>query len=84
MGFGSWTPRSINQFIRGFPTSARTAEVETDLGPGYLKALGGPEGPHTLASEAIATQLAEWLGLPVFDCAIIDVDEFDDIPFFNV
>jgi hypothetical protein len=66
-----------------FPTSARTALVETDGGFGYLKAMGGPEGPHTLAAEVVATQLAEWLGLPTFDCAIITIDQMDEIPFVD-
>ena len=45
--------------------------METDAGKGYLKALGGPEGPHTLACEWVATQLARWFGLSTFDFAIL-------------
>jgi hypothetical protein len=48
-------------------------------GDGYLKALGNPEGPHILASEWIATKLAAWFGLSVFDHAIVMVDEFVEI-----
>ena len=69
--------------MKGLPSSARTAVVETDVGPGYLKAMGGPEGPHTLASEVVVTQLADWFGLPTFDWSIIQVDELDEIPFFD-
>ncbi|UUO06612.1 hypothetical protein M4951_25120 [Blastopirellula sp. J2-11] len=57
--------------------------MDTDSGRGYLKAMGGPEGPHTLAAEVVATQLAAWFKLPVFDWAIVRVDEFTEIPFFN-
>jgi len=78
-----WSPKTIKRFIRGFPTSCHTALVETDVGPGYLKAMGGPEGPHTLASELVATHLARWLGFPALDFAIIRVDEVDEIPFVN-
>ena len=80
---GNWQPDTIRRFVKGFPTSARTALVETDIGPGYLKTLGGPEGPHTLASEVIATQLAAWFGLTTLDWAIIAVDEIDEIPFVD-
>jgi hypothetical protein len=83
MGFGRWQPSTVRKFVKGFPTSARTALVETDIGLGYLKGMGGPEGLHILAAEVIATQLADWLGLPTFDCAIITLDEIDEIPFFD-
>jgi hypothetical protein len=32
-----------------------TARVDTDLGEGYIKALGNPEGPHILACELIGS-----------------------------
>ena len=79
----TWKPTTIRKFIKGFPTSACTALVETDAGQGYLKAMGGPEGPHTLASEIVATQLAYWFGLSTFDWAIIQVDDIDEIPFVD-
>jgi hypothetical protein len=79
----AWRPTTIRRFIRGFPSSARTALVETDAGQGYLKAMGGPDGPHTLAAELIGTQLAHWFELPTLDWAIIDVDEIDEIPFVD-
>ena len=83
MGMGQWQPQTVRRFVKGFPTSARTALVETDIGPGYLKAMGGPEGPHTLASEVVATQLASWFGLSTFDWAIVELDEIDEIPFLD-
>jgi len=58
--------------------------VETDLGPGYLKAIGNPAGLHCLASEYVATQLAEWLGLSTLDYGIVPVDaELDDIRLYS-
>jgi HipA-like kinase len=83
MGMGQWQPQTVRRFIKGFPSSAKTALVETDAGLGYLKAMGGPEGPHTLASEVVATQLASWLELSTFDWAIVTVDEIDEIPFLD-
>src|SRR5437867_1606779 len=76
-----WQPTTIKRFIKGFPTAACTVLVETDKGKGYLKALGGPEGPHTLACEWVATQLARWFGLATFDFALIPVTDVDDLPF---
>jgi hypothetical protein len=78
-----WQPTTIRRFIKGFPTSAQTALVETDAGRAYVKAMGGPEGPHTLASEWVGTQLAAWLGLSTFDYAIVRVEEADEIWFVN-
>jgi hypothetical protein len=78
-----WKPTTIKRFIKAFPTSACTAVVETNAGKGYLKALGGPEGPHTLVCEWVATQLARWLGLSTFDFAIMLVTDVDEIPFYK-
>ena len=55
--------------------------VRTDIGDGYLKAMGNPAGEHALACELVGTQLAAWFGLPVFDFAIIQVTEADELPF---
>lgn len=79
----TWQPTTITRFVEGFPSSAHTALVETDAGLGYLKAMGGREGPHTLAAEVVATELAKWFGLPTFDWAIIQVDDIDEIPFLD-
>jgi hypothetical protein len=83
MGSANWKPTTVTRFLNGIPSSARTAIVETDAGTGYLKALGNPEGPNTLACELVGTRLAQWLGLPTLDFALIEVDEIDDIPFYN-
>ncbi len=79
----AWNPSTILSFVRGLPTSAHTALVETDVGLGYLKALGGKEGPQTLASEVVATELAKWFKLPTLEWHEIIVDEIDEIPFLN-
>jgi hypothetical protein len=78
-----WQPTTIKRFIHGIPSSARTALVATDAGQGYLKAMGGPEGEHTLAAELVATRLAQWFGLSTFDLAIVVVDVLDEIPFMD-
>jgi hypothetical protein len=83
MALGTWQPSIVRKFLKGFPTSACTALVETDKGQAYLKALGGPEGPHTLAAELVGTQLAAWFGLSTFDWSIIMLDEIVEIPFVN-
>ena len=78
-----WKPTTIRRFVKAIKSSACTALVETDAGSGYLKALGGPEGPHILACEWVATHLAKWFGLSTFDCAIIEVAAQDEILFHN-
>jgi hypothetical protein len=79
----TWQPTTIRRFIKGFPSSARTALVETDVGQAYVKGMGGPEGPHTLASEWVATQLAAWFGLSTFDFAIVLLDKLDEVWFVD-
>jgi hypothetical protein len=79
----SWQPTIVRRFIKALPSSARTAIVETNLGPAYLKAIGGPEGEHTLASELVATRLAQWFGLSTLDFALITIDEVPEITFVD-
>jgi hypothetical protein len=79
----TWRPTTIRRFIQGFPSSACTALVETDVGLAYLKGMGGPEGPHTLAAEWVGTQLAAWFELSTFDVSIIEVDKTDEIWFLD-
>lgn len=79
----TWRPTTIRRFVKAIPSSAHTAIVETDAGKAYLKAMGGQEGPHTLASELVATRLANWFGLPTFDFAVIELDAIPEIPFFR-
>ncbi len=61
-----------------------TARIVTDVGPAYIKAMGNRQGPHPLAAELVATQLAAWMGLPTFEFAILEIDaNVDEIPFLR-
>ena len=84
MDSANWRPSTVIRFLRGIPSSARTAVVETDAGMGYLKALGNPEGPNTLACELVGSRLARWFGLSTLDFSLIEIDEVDEIPFVNL
>src|SRR5207253_2268794 len=46
-------------------------------------ALGNKGGPHLLAADLVATQLAGWLGLPTFDWAILLVTAEDEIGLYE-
>ncbi|HZZ29675.1 MAG TPA: HipA family kinase [Pirellulales bacterium] len=79
-----WHATVIKRFNQSYPSSACTAQVVTDAGIGYLKALESPEGRHILACEFVGTCLAEWFHLPTFDHTVIEVDaEVIEIPFFD-
>lgn len=73
----------MRRVIRTFPTSTSPVLVDTDVGQGYVKALGNPQGPHALACEYIGTRLAEWFGLSVFDYAIVELTDEDELPLSN-
>lgn len=75
-----WTPLSVQRFVSVYPTSSDAARVETDIGEGFLKCLGNQTGPHALACELVGTALADWLGLPTLDFALIEITPEDDIP----
>jgi hypothetical protein len=74
-----WQPRAIERVWFSLDTSMATTFVRTDAGDAYLKAMGNRQGPHPLACEWVATQLARWFGLPTFDAAVI-VLPADGIP----
>ncbi len=79
-----WLPTTFLRFEEGLDTSMGTARIVTDAGPAYIKALGNRQGPHPLACEWVATQLAEWFGLPTFEFALLNVDStVDEIPFLR-
>lgn len=78
-----WNPKTICRLIKPLHTSAFTAVVETDAGTGFLKAMGGGEGVHTLVAELVATRLAKWFGLPILDFAIVTLPECPDIWFVD-
>lgn len=75
----SWSPTDILRFERSFPTNSCAAQVLTDAGRAFIKAMGPHEHPNALACELIGTQLAEWLGLSTFDYAVVNLDEFVEI-----
>ena len=75
-----WQPQTIRRFVQAIPTSTQVVRVDTDAGEGFLKAMGNPEGPHVLACELVGTLLAEWLGLPTLEHALIWVTPEDEIP----
>jgi len=75
-----WTPSEFHRFIESLGTATRTALVDTNIGTGYLKGLGNPEGPQALAAEYIGSELASWLGLRTLDYAIMNIRATDEIP----
>lgn len=76
----TWRPSRFVRYLSCVGTSTGPAEIETDAGRAYLKALGNREGPHVLAAEWIGTALADWLGLRTFSVAKLVVAEDDKIP----
>jgi hypothetical protein len=79
-----WRPTTFLRFEEAFDTSMGTARIVTDAGPAYIKALGNRQGPHPLACEWVATNLARWFGLPTFEFALLTIDAgIDEIPFFR-
>lgn len=78
-----WNPTTIIRADKPFKTATDTVRVTTDVGPGYLKALGNHGSPHYLAADLVGTELARWLGLPTFDWAIVDVTPEDEIRFVD-
>lgn len=77
---GSWTPNRFERFEQSFDTSLGTSIVVTDAGKAYLKPLGNRQGPHVLACEWVATQLADWFGLTTFEYALLTITADDEIP----
>ena len=80
---GPWHPRFIKRQEAALKTGTRAIKVVTDLGVGYLKALGNPEGPHVLVCDLVGTRLANWLGLPTFEFGIIPVVAEYGLTFFE-
>lgn len=77
----AWNPTVIKSVDAAYATASEAMRVKTDAGYGFLKALGNRGGPHLLAADWLGTKLAEWLGLPVFETAIIQVCEAPEIVF---
>ncbi len=80
----SWRPTTFLRFEEAINSSMGTAKIVTDTGKAYIKAMGNPQGPHQLACELVGTQLADWLGLPTFEFALMNINaDVDEIFFFN-
>ena len=81
---GRWNPQYVIRAVEPVLSSTNVVIVETDIGQGYLKAIGNPSGEHCLACEFVGTQLAEWLGLQTLDYGLITLDvEFNVIRFHS-
>jgi hypothetical protein len=78
-----WRPTTILRPDHPYDTATETIRVQTDAGPGFLKALGNRGGPHYLAADFVGTQLACWMGLPTFDFAIVPVTDEDEITLYR-
>lgn len=78
-----WKPTRVTRFVQGYGNATAPVLVDTDLGEGYLKALGNPEGPHALACEFVGSTLADWLELSTLDFSLVEVNEDDEIPFLK-
>jgi hypothetical protein len=80
-GSRTWPPTRFVRFVQGYDTSVQTAQIVTDAGIAYVKALGNKSGPHPLACELVGTRLARWFGLRTFEDALLVLTEADEIPF---
>lgn len=78
-----WQPKSVKRIDDVKDTSTGAARVVTDIGYGWVKAMGNPEGPHALACELLGTRLAAWLGLRTFDVAIVEMDDAVRVQYKN-
>jgi hypothetical protein len=81
--YGLWPPTRFVRFVRGYDTSVETAQIITDAGPAFIKALGNRGGPHHLACDWVGTQLARWFGLATLEAGILTLTEDDAIPFLR-
>jgi len=72
---GDWKPTKIRRVIETLGSSTGATLVMTDDGKAYAKLMGNPEGKQSLFCEALGTMAAEYLGLPVFEHAFVNVTE---------
>lgn len=64
-------PSEIRREIQLFESSTRPARVATDVGDGFIKGMGNPQGPTSLISELVSAELGTWIGLQIPPFAII-------------
>ena len=74
-----WQPQSIRRVVGLKQTGTEVVEVMTNDGPGFVKFLGNPEGPHVLAAEFVGTRLAGAMGLPILDWHVFQYDGIPEI-----
>ena len=79
-----WEPKRILRYVESHSSSTQVIRVKTELGDGFLKSLGNPEGEHALACEWVGTQLAKWFHLPTFQFGLIVVTDEMQLPFYEV
>lgn len=79
----AWRPTEIKRYVEPRQSSTQVVIVETDVGLGFLKAMGNPEGDHALACDLVGNQLAEWFGLRTLEQALVTVDDIVPIKFLN-
>ncbi len=79
MGWNVWQPRRFQRLERVLRTSMDTVVAMTEGGRAYVKAIGNREGEHALACELVGSSLAEWLGLPTLDFALLWLDTEDEL-----
>ena len=75
----NWNPNYVTRAVSVYETATKTVRVDTDQGEGFLKALGNPEGPHSLACELVGSLAADWLGLKTLDFAIISIEDQQEV-----
>jgi hypothetical protein len=75
-------PTEVLREIERFPSSARPARVETDVGQGFIKGASNPQGLAALISELIAAELGTWLGLAIPPFAVLRTCNIE-IPMLN-
>ena len=80
----SWRPTELRRVIETFPSSTRVLQVMTDVGVGFLKGIGNPQGTQALACELVGTELAAWFGLDTVEFSLINVKDDDVLPLHNV
>ncbi|MEZ4651954.1 MAG: hypothetical protein R3E97_24770 [Candidatus Eisenbacteria bacterium] len=71
------------RFEKALDTSIGTAQIVTDAGKCYCKAMGNPQGTQALACELVGTGLAEWLGLKTFEYGVLDLGPAVELPFIK-
>ncbi len=75
-----WSPSYIVRVLEIAHSSTKPIRVETNAAEAFLKVMGNPEGPHVLASEWVAVELAKALDMRTFQATIMHVDADDFSP----